>query len=264
MKMKCEQCGTRFDADEYMYICPKCSHYHSQVNRSTYTMSSDEAPERPAAAGSKKDRSELFAEESRPSEKNRLQKVLCLLIILCMVLLPFLYHNWANGKAEAVYQAQKAGPVPEETAELGKAMNLGALSLTVTKIQPFSYDGIAAPEGWKYIRADFTTRFADQLSWNNDTEISLEYDGIYYSALSSYSLTEDSDLQTSLEDSGLETDAGYEEEGFWVFIVPEDAADCRLRICLLKKMDQEDSYSMSRPSRICWIDFSAKGGSADD
>jgi len=31
MKITCSKCGKRFNAEQHMYICPKCNHYHSQV-----------------------------------------------------------------------------------------------------------------------------------------------------------------------------------------------------------------------------------------
>lgn len=31
MKITCLKCGKRFDAEEHMYICPKCNQYHSQI-----------------------------------------------------------------------------------------------------------------------------------------------------------------------------------------------------------------------------------------
>lgn len=282
MKQSCEKCGCRFDMEEKMYICPACGHYHSQINQRRQRESSnsrnretpDFIPVSPSVhrkstkktnSDKKKKPTFRLSDSFRgsaavvPEKTSKARKRICLFLILCMILFPVFSHLKANYEIDQILQSKESEEIAAEQVSYGETIALGDSYLEIRGIEPFSYSGISAPEGWKFMQIGYRISPVDEADWDLETQISLKADDVYYCSLSPYALSESDKVQKELNEKGLGSYNRYQESGIWVFLIPMDTGACSLRICQSRR-DFSDSYSYSKPEQIFVMKLDTKGG----
>ena len=280
MKEPCEKCGKRFDMEECMYICPSCGHYHSQVNQYQYRKSRASGTDRQNASGT-------FHADSRPSaHKKRIsfspapdkaskgkfrepaaesgtsskaKRILCLILLFLIVGFPIFYHMKTSMQMEQIRQTQESAEVNEVFVSSRSPVKLIDADLTLGEFTPFTRSGItAAPEGWKYMQLTYKTANNDSEYRSLDTSVTLKAGDTYYRSLDPYSLSESESVRDELYDLGVGSYSPYQEDGLWVFLIPEDTKGCPLRISQGER-SSDPPYSLSAPEEAILIKLNAGG-----
>ena len=131
--------------------------------------------------------------------------------------------------------------------------------LTLGEFTPFTRSGItAAPEGWKYMQLTYKTANNDSEYRSLDTSVTLKAGDTYYRSLDPYSLSESESVRDELYDLGVGSYSPYQEDGLWVFLIPEDTKGCTLRISQGER-SSDPPYSLSAPEEAILIKLNAGG-----
>lgn len=264
MKQSCEKCGKIFNMEEHLYICPKCNHYHSQVKYGIKTNSTP-APMPRQQETLKNLKSEVMDaiyddgsnkrnifdsfKKKNPIKKSQkaVSKIITAIIIVIMCILfigtpamelldDFEFQTTENSvETEVVCR-----PVLENGS-----MNFGDISVKPQKADQLTVAGLEAPEGWKFVQVNFTTTY-DDYNWDKTIKVYMEYEGQFYKALSPYDV-DDAALEEELEDTGLDTTPVYLDEGYFLFLVPENAQAGELRMYCIDDTEEilEEAFYMT-------------------
>ena len=262
MKISCAKCGKRFDADQYMYICPKCNHYHSQTgkhgNRDAVQGFDDSESgflKRKAAEVTghndlpfeKKHEPETYVtlegaqttyRKPKDKEKKKFSFLNFRLIIAVIVLLAMLINMGSialeNTNFNSVWKAFEFSDdsAAEETytsVEPGTPMEFDTYVVYVGEAAEPDYDGIEAPAGQRYVQINFSTE-ALEYDDSIDSQVALVCNGQKYYALYEDEITNNPDLQEELWDAGLDIVAHSEYAELWIFEIPQTAETAELEI----------------------------------
>lgn len=275
MKINCSKCGKRFDADQYMYICPKCNHYHSQVGvRSKMTASVlpaktdifEEKPNDTADEGSEfiqtlnGDQKVYTAVLPKKSEStfdpgSVLKKIglgICIVIGFVMFIGSTIadFDSWSDdsgswGDGWDTYST-------EEEVTYGSPMEFEDFTVNVGDVTELTDENLDVNEGWKLVKVSFETdsiytaededlftdvvmlhSYGDDSNWTEDG----------YYALYEDEVTNERKVEEQLAEDGLVTEAHYSGSYFWVFEIPENAEEVKLKVTTYVPDGEWGSYS---------------------
>lgn len=242
MKVKCTQCGKRFDYDVHSGKCPKCFTYH-KMNSDT-----DQQPEsvKSGPAPSKQQNTSMSSrQEQKKTKKTKHSKsyhivtlVLCSIIIL-LIVLTFVLTNLAN---KSGYAAASLAELPEpislsvgDAAVIPYAENNFSISITdATIINDSTYQ---VPAGYELIRVSYSAGSStpygapSEPDYNYYDNYSIRWglkpylitkSGSYLPPLDKYAFGETDILEDEAADE-LELSTYFENAvGFFYFLVKEN------------------------------------------
>ena len=330
MKITCSKCGKRFDAEDHLYICPKCNHYHSQTGthgHSRETVSASNLFDKTSSTSDlfkeKKTTSDLLSGSSKTKDvfkekknsldgsvknklKDKLEGVNVMDALEDIIVGDYSSDNSNDDTPEfiqtlngdqRVYTARKK--TEEESSDffgdvnsVGKKIGLAVciivgfimlISSTIGEFDEWSDDENSWNSGWessytedievaygepmefetftvnvtgvgdpdvnglkpsdnkKFVQVDFSSdQTVDDESI--DSEVMLEIDGREYYALYEDDITNKVNLQNELWESGLDTYAHYNMDGYWIFEIPESAEAADLIISSYIIEDGDSSW----------------------
>ena len=305
MKINCSKCGKRFDADQYMYICPKCNHYHSQLGGSsnlnkaekpvkkyrwetdpieladeenyfkrrqketeiasldppTYPRSEMKNVEEPDfietlgglqtnGAESKPEENDFFSDVSSVGKKIGL--AVCIIIGFVMFIGSTIadFDSWSDdsgswGDGWDTYST-------EEEVPYGSPMEFEDFTVNVGDVTELTDENLDVNEGWKLVKVSFETdsiytaededlftdvvmlhSYGDDSNWTEDG----------YYALYEDEVTNERKVEEQLAEDGLVTEAHYSGSYFWVFEIPENAEEVKLKVTTYVPDGEWGSYS---------------------
>ncbi len=197
------------------------------------------------------------AVESGTSSKAK--RILCLILLFLIVGFPIFYHMKTSMQMEQIRQTQESAEVNEVFVSSRSPVKLIDADLTLGEFTPFTRSGItAAPEGWKYMQLTYKTANNDSEYRSLDTSVTLKAGDTYYRSLDPYSLSESESVRDELYDLGVGSYSPYQEDGLWVFLIPEDTKGCTLRISQGER-SSDPPYSLSAPEEAILIKLNAGG-----
>ena len=281
MKITCTKCGKRFDAEDHLYICPKCNHYHSQTGahgHSRETISSSNLFEK------KSDTTDLFSvgdyksddtnddqpefiqtlngeqkvytavnkKANRETEYNDLGTTLrktskVLSIILCVAI--FL-STIITGMLDRIDFSGFDDSTDTEyeifISENGTLMEFDTFEVKAEKADELiSYDMIPS-DGMKFLQVNYETFVYEEADWL-DTSVTVS--DVKNSYTDYYPLYSDeisgisNHEQKAFDNAGLNQYAHMEGTGFWIFEIPEDTESVYLNIStLVNDSDSMDEW----------------------
>lgn len=238
MKASCEKCGKIFDMEEHLYICPKCNHYHSQViharknniEKTNYKVETKNIRKFPKKIGSSKG------------------KLIGLIIIIIFFVFPLIMGIIGsiveNLPSQTENVSHETYPTSFSEYKVGEEISFEGLTVVVEKSDKLASDIIKAPKGWKYEQFYFNT-YQDDFDWNYTIKASLECGGLYYKALSAYQITSDQSEQDQLYDLNICDNLEIMDEGYLIFLVPEDTNSAELKLWAITHNNEiQEAYSM--------------------
>lgn len=268
MKQSCEKCGKIFNMEEHLYICPKCNHYHSQVKygrKPNYTpvpMPKKQIKEPEILKNLKNEVVDAIYDDgsNKPNifdsfkkkktfEKSHkaVSKIITAIIIVVMCILFVgapameLMDDFEFQETESPIETEFSfKPVLENGS-----MNFDEISVKPWKAEQLTVADLEAPEGWKFVQVNFKTTYGDY-NWDKTIKVYMEYDGQFYKALSEYDV-DDASAEEKLSDTGLDTTPVYLDEGYFLFLLPENAQAGELRMYCIDDTEEilEEAFYMT-------------------
>ena len=191
MKITCAKCGKRFDAEDHLYICPKCNHYHSQTGTHGYSRQSasmldvlenivigndapdgitDDKPEeetefiqtlngdqRVYTAQKKTQEKDSDAFSDAGSILKKIGLALCIIIGFIMFISSTLseYDVWSDDSES--WDSGWGDYFAENVVDYGTPMEFDTFTVNVEDVCEPEIDGLEAEDGWKLVQVNFTT-----------------------------------------------------------------------------------------------------------
>lgn len=191
MKIQCSNCGKRFNAEQHMYICPKCNHYHSQVGTDaghgttekpvkkyrweTDPIELDDTPnEEPEFIQTVNGEQTVYTARKKTEESSAdvgnlelgkiLKKIWMGLCIVggCIIFIagPFAdmldIGAWSDD-SESRDSDWWSSYNEEIVVDYGNPMEFEAFTVNVGKVGKPVLDGLKAEDGWKLVQVNFET-----------------------------------------------------------------------------------------------------------
>lgn len=239
MKVKCTQCGKRFDYDVYTGICPKCSAFYKAggnagtVQESAATVrtyeAQDKAPDAVHKAGQK----------VRERKHGRLYYASTAALSVAIVLSAALAHILAGKANEAGYALGSMDELPEplylsvgESAVVPYDENSFAFAVTGAAV--VNDDLYQVPAGYELVRISYRTGMAnsdDEAEYNDyrsyDTRRGLRpylmtKSGNFLPPLDEYDLEKVGIMDYEIADQSEVSTYFRDTEGFFCFLVKEN------------------------------------------
>ena len=278
MKITCTKCGKRFDAEDHLYICPKCNHYHSQTGKHGSVnvldvidelIPDDTLDEEPEFIKTVDGEQTIYTARRNDMEENKsffskgitfrkIRLAVCIIVGFIMIISSNIgeFDEWGesgSGDSDWGYTYTE-----EMEVDFGDPMDFETFTVNINEVCEPQVDGLKADDGFKLVQINFNTESSYEYeSWDISTEVSLElYNGeqydypqdVYY-ALYKDEVSSDRPVEEEMKDAGLVAEAHYSGEYFWIFEIPEDVSNVKLNITSYTA-DDEDGWSYTQDECI--------------
>lgn len=270
MKVKCTQCGKRFDYDTYMGMCPNCSTYHKKDSNDSSLTKSANPDYSPSKQQNTPKIRQQETEKQKKTKHSRLYHittiVLCAIIILSIVFTLLLVKHINELGHEAGSLTELPEPIP---LSIGVSTTVpyveNNFSFTITGATLIQDNNYQLPDGYELVQVSYRAGTPETYDTYSESEYSYYSDssirrgllpylitksGSYLAPLRGYNFEDIHILESEAVDE-LELSSYFEYAvGSFYFLVKENDAK-GLRINCHK--EQSDSWGNSvKPLEACY------------
>ena len=270
MKVKCTQCGKRFDYDVHLGKCPKCFTYHkmnSDTDQQPESTKSKPAPSKQQNTSSSSQPEQQKPKKTRHSRSYHIVTIVLCSIIILLIVLTFILTNLSN---KSGYAAASLTELPEPISlSLGDAAIIpyaeDNFSISITDATIINDSTYQVPAGYELIRVSYSAGSSKPYGAPSEPDYGY-YDnhsirwglkpylitksGSYLPPLGKYDF-EETDILESEAANELELSTYFEDAvGFFYFLVKENDTQ-GLRINCHKEQSDGWGHSIEQ-LEICY------------